>query len=86
MVSSFSKSLSSYVDGTPDEHGIHQSIRPLHTKFTRAIRDTAPDFRPYKAQEWLDYNPPSFLAAEEAESDSDDGAIYVDEVMNLALQ
>jgi hypothetical protein len=86
LVSGFSRSLSTFVEGTPDEWGIHQTIRPLHTKFRDAIRDTAPDFRPYKSGDWLDYEPPSFLAAEKALLGSDDGAIYVDHVMNLALQ
>ena len=34
----------------------------------------------------MDYEPPSFLAAEKAELGSDDSAIYVDEVMKMALQ
>lgn len=86
LVSGFSRSLSTYVDGTPDERGIHQTIRPLHLKFSKAIKDTAPDFRPYKVQERFEYEPPSFLDAEKAELGSEDGAIYVDQVMNLALQ
>lgn len=86
LVSGFSRKLSTYVEGTPDKLGIHQAIRPLHTKFRDAIKDTAPDFRPYKAEAQTNYEPPSFLAAEKAELGSDDGAIYVDEVMNLALQ
>lgn len=86
MISGFSRSLSTYVDGTPDKSGIHQTIRPLHTKFRDAIKGTAPDFRPYKSDGRVDYNPPSFLAAEKAELGPDDGAIYVDQVMNSALQ
>ncbi|KAF9783798.1 P-loop containing nucleoside triphosphate hydrolase protein [Thelephora terrestris] len=86
LVSGFSRSLSTLVEGTPDERGIHQTIRPLHTKFRDAIRDTAPDFRPYKSGDWLNYEPPSFLATEKALLGSDDGVIYVDHVMNLALQ
>jgi hypothetical protein len=86
MVSGFSRSLSDYVDGTPDERGIHQTIRPLHTKFSTAIRDTAPDFRPYKGLQDMQYTPPSFLAAEKEELGSEDGAIYVDQVMSMALQ
>lgn len=86
MVSSFSRSLSAFVDGTPDERGIHQTIRPLHMKFRGAIKDAAPDFRPYKSGERMQYEPPTFLAAEKPELGSDDGAIYVDQVMNTALQ
>jgi len=86
MVSGFSRSLSTYVEGTPDERGIHQTFQPLHMKFKDAIQETAPDFRPYKSGERLNYEPPTFLAAEKVELGSDDGAIYVDEVMNMALQ
>ena len=86
MVSGFSRSLSTYVEGTPDEQGIHQTIQPLHMKFKDAIRETAPDFRPYKSGERLSYEPPTFLAAEKLELGSDDSAIYVDEVMKMALQ
>lgn len=86
MVSVFSRSLSDYVEGTPDEQGIHQKIRPLHEKFRDAIRDTAPDFRPYKTGGWMNYEPPSFLAAEKAVLGSDERAIHVDQVMESALQ
>ena len=86
MVSGFSRSLSTYVEGTPDEQGIHQTIRPLHMKFSKAIRDTAPDFRPYKAGETMPFIPPCFLTAEKTELGGDEGAIYVDRVMDMALQ
>ena len=86
MVSGFSRSLSTYVEGTPDERGIHQVIRPFHIKFKNAIQDTAPDFRPYKSEERVHYEPPTFLAAEKTELGSDDRAIYVDQVMAMALQ
>ena len=86
MVSGFSRLLSTFVEGTPNEQGIHQTIQPLHMKFKDAIKETAPDFRPYKSGESMNYEPPTFLAAEKAELGSDDGAIYVDQVMDMALQ
>ena len=86
MVSEFSRSLSALVEGTPDERGIHQIIQPLHAKFKDAIKGTAPDFRPYELEKWINYEPPTFLPAEKAELGSDDGAIYVDQVMKMALQ
>jgi len=86
MISGFSRSLSTLVEGTPDERGIHQTIQPLHVKFKDAIKGTAPDFRPYKSGERMEYEPPTFLAAEKAELGPDDGAVYVDQVMNMALQ
>ena len=86
MVSDFSRSLSTFVEGTPDEHGIHQVIRPLHVKFKDAIKEAAPDFRPYKSGESVHYEPPTFLAAEKAELGSDGTAIHVDQVMDMALR
>ena len=86
MVSGFSRSLSTFVEGTPDEDGIHQTIQPLHTKFKKAIEDTAPDFRPYKPGERVDYEPPTFLAAEKTRLGSDDNAIHVDRIMDMALR
>jgi len=86
MVSGFSRSLSTFVEGTPDEQGIHQIVRPLHMKFKDAIKDTAPDFRPYESGERMQYEPPTFLPAEKTELGPDDGAVYVDQVMNSALQ
>lgn len=86
LVSGFSRSLSDYVEGTPDERGIHQIIRPFHIKFGNSIRDSAPDFRPYNAGEAICYEPPSFLPAEKAMLGSGNRAIYVDQVMNWALQ
>ena len=86
MVSGFSRSLSTFVEGTPEEDGIHQTIQPLHAKFKKAIEETAPDFRPYKSGDWVDYEPPTFLAAEKTELGPDHGAIYVDQVMNMALR
>jgi hypothetical protein len=86
MVSGFSRSLSNYVQGTPGKQGIHQIIRGLHMKFKDAIQETAPDFRPYKSGESLRYEPPIFLATEKTELGSEDRAICVDEVMDMALQ
>lgn len=84
MISGFSRSLSDYVEGTPDEEGIHQTVQPLHMKFKDAIQDTAPDFRPYKRGETLQYEPPTFLVAEQTSLGPDERAIYVDQVMGMA--
>ena len=86
MVSGFSRSLSTFVEGTPDEEGIHQTIQPLHLKFKKAIEETAPNFRPYKSGERVEYEPPTFLAAEKTGLGPDDGAIHIDRVMDMALQ
>lgn len=86
MVSGFSRSLSAFVGGTPDEQGIHQVIQSLRTRLKDPIKEAAPDFRPYKSGEWIHYDPPTFLAAEKTELGSEDRAIYVDHAMNVAPQ
>lgn len=79
MVASFTRDLARCIEGTPEEHGLLQSIRPLQEGFRRAIRATAPDFRAYES----DANREDFLTAEE-QSQPDVKVIYIDEVMKLA--
>jgi hypothetical protein len=47
LVSGFARELATYVDGTPDDHGIHQLIRPLNNAFVAEIRSTAQPFSPF---------------------------------------
>jgi len=67
-----------------------QTIRPHQEAFKIQIRSTAPDFRPYKANVADEevFNPPSFLSNEEHTFlvTSEQNAIFIDEVMALALQ
>ena len=88
LVSNFSHELASYVEGTPDPDGIHQSIRPLINKFVTEIQRTAPKFCPLERKSGEHYNHPSFLPLEEREVDngSNDCVIYVDEVKAMADQ
>ena len=83
LVSDFARELASYVEGTPDDNGIHQAIRPLNKTFMSKIRSTAPKFSPSKRMWEESYPPPSFLPLEEQETDGSD-TIYVDEVMEMA--
>ncbi|KAI0077225.1 hypothetical protein K474DRAFT_1596469 [Panus rudis PR-1116 ss-1] len=48
LLADFSRDLSAHLEGTPNEDGLLQSIRPAHEAFKKAIRATAPDFRPYE--------------------------------------
>ena len=83
---------SQYVEGTPGADGLLQAIRPKQQEFKEAVRNTAPDFRPFeKTDDDLvaeSLTVPEFLSNEEKPClpKDDDGAIYVDEVMDLALQ
>ena len=88
MVSNFARELASYVEGTPDDNGIHQAIRPLNREFVLEIRGTAQKFSPFIRGSKYPYTPPKFLPAEEQEiyADSIDGddTIYVDDVVGMA--
>lgn len=93
VLSEFCQDLSKHLEGTPDEAGLLQAIQPVKDKFRAAIRDTAPDFRPYKRPRShvhdSDYawSPPTFLSNEEesgAVTVDNPCAIYVDEVMERA--
>ena len=44
----FTSDLAQEVRGVPDEDGLLQAIRPAQEKFRRAIRMTAPNFRPFE--------------------------------------
>ena len=87
LVSNFSRELATYVEGTPDENGIHQAIRPLNKAFMSAIWGTAQKFFPFVEGTGRHYTHPTFLLPEEQrvmeEEDTDD-IIYVDEVMDMA--
>ncbi len=45
LVAGFTRHLSKHLEGTPDDGGLLQSVRPAQEDFKRAIRATAPDFR-----------------------------------------
>lgn len=79
MVATFTRDLARYIEGTPQEDGLLQSIRPLQEEFRKAVAATAPDFRAYES----DANRDDFLTEEE-KSKSDANAIYIDDVMKLA--
>ena len=48
LVSGFARELATYVEGTPEDNGIHQLIRPLNNKFLTAIGCTAQRFCPFE--------------------------------------
>ena len=51
LVSNFARELATYVEGTPDDNGIHQLIRPLNSAFVITIRGTAQKFCPFGVNE-----------------------------------
>ena len=48
LISDFVRDVSRHLEGTPEETGLLQSIRPAEDKFKLAIRYTAPDFRAHE--------------------------------------
>lgn len=92
LISSFVRSIERLIEGVPDEDGLIQALREPHMEFKKAIRKTAPDFRPLSHPTSSETptvpSPPKFLVDEDTEwqdqPDDDSGAIYVDEVMRKA--
>ncbi|THH15705.1 hypothetical protein EUX98_g9424 [Antrodiella citrinella] len=96
IISEFSRELSKRLEGTPNEDGLLQSIRPAMEKFKTAVRSTAPLFNPREKSTSRSRTAtpsdltPDFLLNEEGPSGSSlshpthDADIYVDEVMDRA--
>lgn len=83
LVTGFSRELATYVEGTPDDNGIHQAIRPFNKAFFSEIRGTAPRFSPFARGESRCYTHPVFLPLDREPQvyvNGSDG-ISVDEVM-----
>jgi hypothetical protein len=90
LIGSFVRSIERRVDGASDDNGLMQALRGPHSEFKRAIRQTAPDFRPLPRPERLTVPPapPSFLVDEETDWRDqlmrNDRAIHVEDVMTKA--
>ena len=92
LVGDFLRDLSQHLEGTPEEDGLLQSIRPAQLKFKQAIRATVPKFVPYeKSSPTRSLPSPTFLANEENESEDafqittdTEGVIHIDEVSHRA--
>lgn len=96
LIHNFTVDLHRHLEGVPDDDGMIQAIRPAQNVFRKAIRATAPKFRPFeeklKANRHLSL--PSFLLYEERQAGEDDAtdddaldgnpAIYIDAVMERA--
>jgi hypothetical protein len=92
LISSFVRSIEGLIDGVPDENGLIQALRGPHTEFKKAIRTTAPDFRPLSPPTSAEIptipSPPKFLVDEDKDwvdqPNDNSRAIYIDEVMRRA--
>lgn len=94
LIGSFNRDLSKHLEGTPDRGGLLQTIRPTQLRFRKAIRATAPGFRPYERKYASSRSLPTatFISNEEEETDeaeqsegtSEDNIICIDEVFDRA--
>ena len=91
LIGGFTRDLSRHLEGTPNEDGLLQTIRPAQLGFQRAIRATVPQFRPYERKYAPKRSLPAadFLANEEEdneeEQDFDEAEIIcIDEVFARA--
>jgi hypothetical protein len=81
LIHSFTIDLGRHVEGVPNHDGLLQTIRPLQEKFRKAIRMTAPNFRPFESalKETRHLSRASFLANEESEDNADEASDNEDE-------
>ncbi|KAI9441577.1 P-loop containing nucleoside triphosphate hydrolase protein [Lactarius indigo] len=93
LIGGFVRSIERLVSGTPGENGLMQTLRAPQNEFKRAVRQTAPDFRPLeRPQAQVADNtpvpPPSFLSSEETPWEQEPSRIispiFVDDVMKKA--
>lgn len=97
LIGSFARSIENLVEGTPDDDGLMQALRGPRKNFKKAIRQTAPDFRPLARPKRIEKMnslkqpeippAPSFLKDEEEDwqdQTSSSDAIYIEDVMKRA--
>jgi hypothetical protein len=86
----FTTTVQNHVEGIPSSDGLFQALHPLQVEFQKAIRLTAPDFRPFERPRKNDAPPPmvpvpEFLANEESGKNfqpaDNSKAIFLDDVM-----
>jgi hypothetical protein len=97
LIGSFARSIEYVVEGSPDDDGLIQALREPRKSFKKAIRQTAPDFRPLARPRKSGKSvivfelpappPPIFLNNEEEDwqdQTSSGDAIYIEDVMKRA--
>ncbi|KAL0945228.1 hypothetical protein HGRIS_000741 [Hohenbuehelia grisea] len=91
LLTNFCKDLTDHIDGTPDENGLVQEIRPKQEEFQQKIRRTAPDFKPYEQAKAAGRSStlkcPDFLLNEPDGGEVEDqnlAPIYIDQVYQRA--
>ena len=88
-LTSFARDLDRRVEGTPEEDGLLQTIRPHQVAFKLAIRKTAPNFVPWARTTSKELPKANFLSNEDEDSggsEMESQKIYVDEVLKRAQE
>lgn len=85
LLSDFARKLAIYVEGTPDDNGIHQALRPLNEQFLAEIHRTTPRFSPFESGQAHLYTHSKFLRSDEELKiyTNKRDVIYVDEVVDM---
>ncbi|KAK7030959.1 hypothetical protein VNI00_013906 [Paramarasmius palmivorus] len=89
MIYVFVDDVKRHMEGVPTEVGLPQTIRPHQERFKQAIRNTAPNFRPFERSRKVKSSAPpfpDFIVHEEGTpiAASDHNMIYADEVLQRA--
>jgi hypothetical protein len=93
LIGNFTRDLSRHLEGISEKNGLLQITRLAQLQFQRAIRATAPEFRPYerKYAESRTFSTPNFLAEQGIETEDlslqlpeKDDVIFIDEVFKQA--
>lgn len=99
LIGAFARAIEYLVEGTPDDDGLIQALREPRKSFKKAIRQTAPDFRPLARPRKKNLNmavmnllpatPPAPIFLKDEEEDWQDqtssgDAIYIEDVMKRA--
>ncbi|KAF8553727.1 hypothetical protein OG21DRAFT_1441498 [Imleria badia] len=85
----FMRDLEHRVEGSPEEDGLLQTIRPHQQAFKISIRKTAPQFVPWERTKTKDLPEAAFLANEDGDVAAEEfpsgrKEIYIDEVLERA--
>lgn len=79
LIDRFTREFVRQLEGTPQPHGLIQSIHPYQETFRMAIRATAPEFRPWEKPIFQDtrlMTRAAFLENEEADAARDPSANF----------
>ena len=92
LLGDFVRDLDRRVEGTPEEDGLLQTIRPFQEAFKTVVRRTAPNFAPWDKGTKKQLPAAKFLVDEEGhgvslmEAFRTDSVIYIDEVLKRAQE